>query len=138
MALSSGVGRNGAVLPHDDIGKILKASFDDILDKASRLYISAGGMTQTQKNSLKSAFDQIIAKPYDTSDDIQAIYNSVSSVKTNLRSYASGSSYDRINQQLGELLSILSARRSMQLVAERETPIISHKCEHVCDECGTL
>ena len=136
LALSSGVGRNGAVLPHDDIGKILKASFDDILDKASRLYISAGGMTQTQKNSLKSAFDQIIAKPYDTSDDIQAIYNSVSSVKTNLRSYASGSSYDRINQQLGELLSILSARRSMQLVAERETPIISHKCEHVCAKCG--
>ena len=133
LALSSGVGRKQGVLPHADLGQILKASFDDILDKADRLYISAGGMTQAQKSGLKSAFDQILAKSYDTSDAIQAIYNSVSSIKTNLRNYASGYSYDRINQQLSELLSILSARCSMKAIAEKETPY--HKCEHVCPTC---
>ena len=138
LALSSGVGRKEGVLPHADIGQILKASFDDILDKADRLYISAGGMTQSQKNSLKSAFDRIVAKPYDTSEDIQLVYNSVNSIKTDLRSYASGYSYDRINEQLSELLSILSARCSMQTVAENETsitPPTSHECEHVCEQC---
>ena len=120
LALGSGVGRKSAILPHADIGEILDASFDDILDKADRLYIPAGGMTASKKNSLKTAFDQILAMSYDTSAKIQAIYNSVNTIKKNLSSYASGYSYDRINGQLSELLSILNARYSMSLAEESE------------------
>ena len=139
LALSSGVGRKEGVLPHAELGRILDATFDDILDKADRLYISASGMTQAQRGSLASAFNQILALPRSSSSDIQTLYNNVNSLKTNLRSYAGGYSYDRINQQLNELLSILSARRSMQLITEQEAELPnypSHECEHICDVCG--
>ena len=120
LALSSGVGRKSGVLPHADIGEILKASFDDILDKADRLYIPAKGMTEAQRNDLEAGFDQILDKPYSTAQEIRSIYASVNTVKVILRSYASGHAYDRISQQLAELLAILDARYSMQLIAEQD------------------
>ena len=118
LSLSSGVGRKNGILPHADIGEILKASFDDILDKAERLYIPAGGMTETQRDDLKAGFDQILEKPYDTAAKIRSIYASVNTVKVILRNYADGYAYDRIHQQITELLAILDARYSMQLIAE--------------------
>ncbi len=124
LALGSGVGRKNGVLPHADIGEILKVSFDDILDKADRLYIPEGGMTEAQRSDLAAGLGQILEKPYDTAEQIRSIYAGVNTVRVILRSYADGYSYDRIHQQLTELLAILDARYSMQLIAEedREAP----------------
>ena len=124
LALGSGVGRKNGVLPHADIGEILRVSFEDILDKADRLYVPAGDMTEQQRSELAAGFEQILKKPYDSAQEIRSIYAGVNTVKVILRSYATGYSYDRIHQQLTDLLTILDTRYCMKLVAEAdcETP----------------
>ena len=123
LALGSGVGRKMGVLPHADIGEILKADFEDILDKADRLYILAGDMTAEQRSDLENGMNGILAKPYSTSTEFKSVYAGVNTLKNALKYYASGYSYDRINQQLTELLAILNARYEMMLVAESNIQI---------------
>lgn len=123
LALGSGVGRKTGVLPHADIGEILKATFDDILDKADRLYIPAGDMTAEQRSAMESGMDSILAKPYSTSEEFKSVYAGVNTLKLSLKYYAEGYSYDRINQQITELLAILNARYEMMLIAESNVQI---------------
>ena len=123
LALGSGVGRKTGVLPHADVGEILNASFEDILDKADRLYIPAGGMTAEQRSAMKSGMDGILVKPYATSAELKAVYAGVNTLKVSLKYYADGYSYDRIDQQITELLAILSARYEMLIIAESNVQI---------------
>jgi len=120
-ALKSGVNSKWAVLPHASIDKVLLASFDDILDKANRIYIPAGGMTAEQKASLEAIFDEILAMDY---DDAQAIYSIECRIaklaKSETKDLAKGYSRQRINEQLNELCNILDARVSMKLIEDEE------------------
>lgn len=120
-ALKSGVNSKWAVLPHASIDKVLLASFNDILDKANRIYIPAGGMTAEQKASLEAIFDEILAMDY---DDAQAIYSIECRIaklaKSETKDLAKGYSRQRINEQLNELCSILDARVSMKLIEDEE------------------
>lgn len=123
LALGSGVGRKIGVLPHADIREILAATFDDILDKADRLYIPAGGMTAEQRSDLAVGMNGILGKPYATAEEIKAVYAGVNTLKITLKYYASGYSLERMDQQIAELLDILDARYEMQIVAESNRPI---------------
>lgn len=121
-ALKNGVNSKLAVLPHDDINLLLSASFADILDKADRLYIPAGGMTEEQKESLKLVLDGIAAMDDSDAVAIYKIKKAISDLaKTSeIKKYASGYSRQRIIEQLNYLVDILDARMSMELIADGE------------------
>ena len=121
LALKSGVNSKWAVLPHAAISEILKASFDDILDKADRLYIPNGGMTAEQKASLAAIFADILAMEMDDAQDIYNLECRIAALaKSETKELAKGYSRQRINEQLQELVEILDARVSMQLIEDEE------------------
>ena len=120
-ALKSGVNSKWAVLPHDDINVVLSAGFADILDKADRIYIPAGGMTEENKAALEAILNEIAEMDDSTSLDIYRIYKRIDKlVKNDMKNYAKGYSRQRIIEQLNELLSIIDARISMQMIADGE------------------
>ncbi|MBO5715029.1 MAG: family 10 glycosylhydrolase [Clostridia bacterium] len=120
-ALKSGVNSKWAVLPHAAIEEVLTAMFESILDKADRLYIPAGGMTEQNKADLEAVFAEIIAMPCDNAEDIYNIVKALQSLsKTDIKNYAKGYSRQRIIEQLNELAEILDARISMQLIEDGE------------------
>ena len=128
LALSSGVNSKWAVLPHAAIKDVLAASFADILDKADRIYIPAGGMTAEDKEALAAALNEIASMADKSAEDI---YNLAKRIETfaskEVKNYAKGYSRQRIIEQLEELADILDARVSMQLIADgqwdpEETP----------------
>ena len=57
-ALKSGVNAKQGVSPHAAVKDVVKAYADDLYDKAQRLYIPAGGMTQQQAEELKNALQE--------------------------------------------------------------------------------
>lgn len=119
QALLSGVNGKWAVLPHDEIDKVMAASFADLLDKADRIYIPAGGMDEERKAAFKATLDEIAEMPYDTAEDIYNIVVRLQTlVKKETKSFASGYSRQRINEQLNELIDILDARVSMQMIKD--------------------
>ena len=121
-ALKNGVNGKWAVLPHANINDVLAASFADILDKADRIYIPAGGMDAAQKAALKTVLDEIAAMDANDAVAIYKIKAAVSNLtKTNeIKAYASGYSRQRIIEQLKYLVDVLDARMSMQLIADGE------------------
>ena len=121
QALMNGVNSKLAVLPHADINTVLAASFADILDKADRIYIPAGNMSEEQKAELKAVLDEIAAMSCDTAEDIYNIMLRVQTLaKKETKNFASGYSRQRINEQLEELAEILDARVSMKLIEDGE------------------
>ena len=121
-ALASGVNSKWAVLPHADINEVLKASFADILDKADRLYIPAGGMTQEKKAALAEVFAEIEVMSANDAVEIYKILAEVENLmkSSQIKKYANGYSRQRILEQLEYLADILDARISMQLIADGE------------------
>ena len=120
-ALDIGVNRKWAVLPHADIDKILSVSFADILDKADRLYIPAGGMSKENREELEKIFDDIAKMPNDTQSDIEAIYQRLRDLTQNeIKNYANGYSAQRIIEQLDYMSSILDSRRSMHILEDED------------------
>lgn len=121
-ALKNGVNGKWAVLPHADINDILSASFADILDKADRIYIPAGGMSAEQREALSAVLDTIAEMDDSDAVAIYKIQKALSDLtKTSeIKKYASGYSRQRILEQLEYLVDILDARISMQLIADGE------------------
>ena len=153
-ALVSGVNSKWAVLPHAPIADLLAATKADLLSKADRIYIPAGGMTAEQKAALEAAIAELEAMPADTAIDIFKIQKKLSTLaKTGIKDMAKGYSRQRIVEQLNELVDILDARISMELIADKEwnpeenrvRPTVTengiifpsnHVCESMCEECG--
>lgn len=118
-ALKNGVNRKWAVLPHGEIDEILKASFDDILDKADRLHIPAGHMTKADRESIADFFDKISKMPSGSAYEIDLIRRSLSTfVKSDITKYVTGYSRTRMSDQLGDLVDILDTRASIELIKE--------------------
>lgn len=120
-ALKAGVNSKWAILPHAEINEVLAASFADILDKADRLYIPAGGMDETKKAALAEVLAEIEEMPAGDAVEIYLILSRVEKLaKSELKNFASGYSRQRIQEQLNYLVKILDARISMQLIADGE------------------
>lgn len=124
QVLLVGVNRKNAVLPHAKIVLILEAVFDDILDKADRIYIPAGGMSSADRNELAKIFAEIEKMPYDNLAQISDIALRISSVRKNLGNLVSGHSLHRITDELDYLVNILEARANMlgEANGDPETP----------------
>lgn len=153
-ALKSGVNSKWAVLPHAPIADLLAATKADLASKADRIYIPAGGMTAEQKDALAAAIEEIEMMPAETAVDIYKILKKVEALaKNDVKDMAKGYSRQRIVEQLNELIDILDARISMELIADGEwdpeqvrvRPTVTengiifpsdHVCESKCDVCG--
>ena len=120
-ALLSGVNNKSAILPHAATADVLSASFADILDKADRLYIPAGGMTEENKAALSAIFEQILEMKAESGQDLYNITLRIQKLANNeIKNLAKGYSRQRIIEQLNELAGIIDAKVSMQLIADNE------------------
>ncbi len=153
-ALMSGVNSKWAVLPHAPIADIIAATKADLVSKAERIYVPAGGMTAEQIEALEAAIAEIEKMPAETAVDIYKIQKKVEALaKNGIKDIAKGYSRQRIVEQLNELADILDARISMELIADGEwdpeenriRPTVTengiifpseHECESKCEECG--
>lgn len=115
--LMAGVNSTTAVRPHDSLDKVLGGYFDAILDRARRIYIPNGGMTEDQYTQLQAKFDEIKAMPTDGAVNIYKIQQAVKGMygMTGI-SYAKGYSGQRMVETLKELVSLLDSRISIALV----------------------
>ena len=113
QVLCIGVNSKKAVLPHAEITLILEAVFNDILDKADRIYIPAGGMSLAGREELAQIFAEIEAMPYESFSQISNISLRVSKLRNNLVSSVNDHSLNRITDDLDYLIGILDARANM-------------------------
>lgn len=116
--LASGVNNKWAVLPHAPIDEILKASFDDIIDKVDRIYVPAGGMSSSNREALKEKLDAILQMPYSTQEEIAEIYSVLQELRGALQSYATGYSLQRLTENVDYLSKIINTRSLMPIVEE--------------------
>lgn len=118
QALLSGVNSKQAVLPHASVDKVLKGYFDDIIDKAQRIYIPAGGMTTEQRQQLAETFAEIQQMTASSAVDIFKIQQAVKEAVSSASSFAKGYSRQRITEQLNQLIDLLDTKISLQLIAD--------------------
>ena len=115
--LMAGINSTGAVRPHDSLNVVLEGYFNAILDRAERIYIPAGGMTQDQYDQLEAKFNEIMAMATDGPVNIYKIQKAVQSLYGMTgTSYAKGYSGQRMIETLKELVSLLDSRLSIALV----------------------
>ena len=115
--LMAGVNSTTAVRPHDSLDKVLQAYFDRILDRAQRLYIPAGGMTEEQYQQLQAKFEEIKAMPTDGAVNIYKIQKAIQGLYGMTgTSYAKGYSSQRMVETFKEMVSLLDSRMSIFLV----------------------
>jgi len=115
--LLAGVNSTAAVRPHDSLDKVLAGYFQRLLDRAERIYIPAGGMTQEQYTQLSAKLAEIQAMPTDGAVNIYKIQKAVQSLYgASGTSYAKGYSSQRMVEMLKELVALLDTRISIALV----------------------
>lgn len=115
--LMAGVNSTTAIRPHDSLDKVLAGYFANILDRAQRIYIPNGGMTQEQYDQLSAKFDEIKAMPIDGAVNIYKISKSIQQLYGMTgTSYAKGYSGQRMVETFKEMVSLLDTRMSIALV----------------------
>lgn len=115
--LKEGVNSKKGVLPHASVNDVLKAYFDDISDKAERIYIPAGGMNEEKLAKLNAEFAKILAMDSNGAINIQKIRTAINSIYARgLSTYASGYSGQRITELLKELYGLLDTKISLALI----------------------
>jgi hypothetical protein len=115
--LSESANSKNGVLPHAQTADILTASFADILDKAQRIYIPAGGMTEAQYTALSDMFTTIQQMNTEGATSLYAVQRKIYSLYgTGISTYAKGYAGQRITEQLKELYSLLDTKISLALI----------------------
>ncbi len=116
--LASGVNRvTNAVLPHAPVQEVLSGYFNTILDRADRIYIPSGNMTQEQKAALQAEFDKILQMNAEGPIDIFKIQEAVKAIYTpGISGYAKAYAGQRITEQLKELVELLENKKMISLV----------------------
>ena len=116
--LMAGVNSTTAIRPHDSLDKVLEGYFGSILDRAQRIYMPNGGMTQEQYDQLSAKFAEIKAMDTDGAVNIYKISKAVQSLYGMTgTSYAKGYSSQRMVETFKEIVSLLDTRISLALVA---------------------
>jgi uncharacterized lipoprotein YddW (UPF0748 family) len=105
--------RSAAVLPNDDINKIIKTAFEDILSKADRIYIPSGKMSALQRRSLSNKLKSIENKKLKSSRDINKVENKIDALKSSILRYSLAPASNRIAEDLEYLNDILKVREDM-------------------------
>lgn len=114
--LKSGVNNMDAVLPHASAKAVLTAYFDRICDRADRIYIPAGGMTEGKLASLRAEFDSILALDLSTAKGIGEAISRIEDLDSSASSYASGYSRARLSEAFREIGSLLELKYERRLI----------------------
>lgn len=108
-----------AVLPHAATSEVLSAAFEDILDKAQRIYIPNGGMTESQCGLLSAKFEEILAMSTEGAVNLHRIQSAVNGIyASGISVYAKGYSGQRITESLKEISSLLETKISVALIVD--------------------
>ncbi len=118
--LKSGINAADAVLPHASVAEVLEAYFDCILDRAERIYIPAGGMTQEQYTALETRFEEILAMDVSTSEGINEVLLAIGELADDYRDYATGYSARRLSGTLSEVESMIDRKLSRFMIDNGE------------------
>ena len=118
--LKSGINAADAVLPHASVAEVLEAYFDRILDRAERIYIPAGGMTQEQYTALGTRFQEILAMDVSTSEGIHEVLLALGELADDYRDYATGYSARRLSGTLAEVESMIDRKLSRFMIDNGE------------------
>ena len=118
--LKSGINAADAVLPHASVAEVLEAYFDRILDRAERIYIPAGGMTQEQYTALGTRFQEILAMDVSTSEGIHEVLLALGELADDYRDYATGYSARRLSGTLSEVESMIDRKLSRFMIDNGE------------------
>ncbi len=118
--LKAGINAKPAVLPHASVSEVIDAYFDCITERAERLYIPAGGMTQEKLAALKEQFDAVKALDVSTSKGIAEAQKALSTLAKNYSKYAVGFSGRRLSETLNELASLVDLKLSRFLIDSGE------------------
>ena len=119
--LKLGVNSNKSVLPHDDIKKVLSATFDNILLRATNIYIPNGGMSEDNLEQLRTIFNSILEMNDETSLDVYNIQKRIITLyETEIQSLAKGYSRQRIIETLKETTNIIDTSLSRMMIDSKE------------------
>ncbi len=110
-----------AVLPHSSVTEVLNGYFNTIIDRAERIYIPSGTMTETQKSALEAKFAEILAMDTNGTVNVYKIQQAVKSIYTpGISTYAKSYSGQRITEQLKELVNLLENKKMISLIQSGE------------------
>lgn len=110
--------RKEAVLPHGDLDTILDAAFEDLLDKADRIYIPTGNMTRQQRKMLEQRLRAVTAMPKNKSVQLETVIHVLCQIARKSSLYADGQAAERIAENLDYLMDILKIRVKRMALAE--------------------
>ncbi|TVP85100.1 MAG: hypothetical protein EA375_05330 [Acholeplasmataceae bacterium] len=106
--LTDGVYRKPAVLPHAPVDIVIDAMFDDMLDKAERIYVARGAMTAGQYAALAAEFNRLSSLPHDSDTALEALIADIRTLSG--ATYANIPASLRINEDIAYLSRILDIK----------------------------
>jgi uncharacterized lipoprotein YddW (UPF0748 family) len=113
---TNGTHRKAAVLPHAEVSVILDAMFNDILDKADRIYIPKGKMTEEEKANLIIEFEAIKDMPNETSKELLLLIQAIDDLSSDMNDFGSGYADDRMKEDLVYLNEVLDVKVSRHMI----------------------
>ncbi len=114
--LNEGVYRKPSVRPHDDPNKIIKASLESMLDKAARIYIQRGTLTEEGYNQIELIFDGIMKFKIENKSNLEQAIGLIEAF--NPSEYVSGSTRFRMLEDKNLLLKVLNLRLERYYIDE--------------------
>lgn len=116
QVLTDGVYRKHSVRPHDHPSVVIGASFDDTLDKAERIYLARGTLTQANLDLITAEFTRIRNMPVETKVELAAVITALKAY--NPTSYASGATRDRLQEDRNVLIKALETTHERMNLSE--------------------
>ena len=103
--LTNGTFRNAAMVPHGDTQTVVTTIFDDILDKADRLYVPHGKMTSQQRADLEAALLPLRSMSMQAEQDLYDLIAALEAI--NVATHATDVAVNRIQDDIDYLIDIL-------------------------------
>jgi len=115
-ALSKGLNKITAISPNADLDKILDAMFTYIIDKANRIYITKGLMTEEQKGALTEEFTRIKNMKMHNAGDYYLIQQEITKLNNNIHQYVRSVGAQRIKEDLYALIDNIDLKITRYLI----------------------
>jgi uncharacterized lipoprotein YddW (UPF0748 family) len=129
--LTEGLFRNDAVLPHDDVSLVVSTQLNYTLDKATRIYMPRGSMTQANLDLMQIEFERIQSLPMVTESDLLAVINELKAFSPT--QYSSGAGRTRILDDRNYLIKVLEIRYERYSIDQSIDITINPDPDHVTD-----
>lgn len=106
--LNEGVYRSDSVRPHDDANVVIEAQLLNMLDKAQRIYVIRGTLSQNQWNDIKDVFENIMSLNIQNKEDLVDAIKMIQDFNPN--NYVTGATRFRMFEDRDFLIQVLELR----------------------------